>query len=82
MSLDFGDYCYIEQKRYGCDNEIYKYKVISAVRTNYYRSVPVDANDQEIKRGELCDAVKVICCGVCEENVETFRLQDVKACKS
>lgn len=75
--LKFGDYCVIEQKRYGVDNEHYKYKVIGSGRANYYRGVPVDSNDVSIKSGEVCGIVKAICCGVCEEKVETFRLQDI-----
>ena len=77
MSLDFGDYCSIEQKRYGVDNEMFKYKVIGGGRANYYREVPVDARKPANSIGDMCDIVKVICCGVCEEKVETFRLQDV-----
>ena len=76
-SLGFGDYCYIEQDRYGVDNEIYRYKVISSGRSNYYRAVPVNANTPKNVIGEMCDVLKVICCGVLEEKVETFRLQDV-----
>lgn len=77
MSLDFGDYCSIEQKRYGTDNEIYKYKVIGGGNANYYRAVPVDGCEPHNSHGDMCEVVKVICCGVCEEKVETFRLQDV-----
>ena len=76
--LDFGDYCYIEQKRYSVDNEHYKYKVIGALRTNYFREVPVDGSAPHNERGELCDVVRVICCGVREDKVETFRLCDVR----
>ncbi len=76
--MDFGDYCVIEQKRYGTKNEHYTYKVIGASRANYYREVPVDGAAQHKKYGDMCDVVKVICCGVCEEKVETFRLEDVK----
>jgi len=77
--LDFGDYCTIEQKRYSGKNEQYKYKVIGAGEANYYRSVPVDGCDQDNKIGDMCEVVKAIKCGVCEEIVETFRLQDVQA---
>lgn len=74
--LDFGDYCYIEQKRFGVKNVIWQYKVIGSGKANYYRPVPV--NPYELKAmGEICDVVKAICCGVSETEVETFRLQDV-----
>lgn len=77
-NLDFGDYCVIEQKRYGVENEMYTYKVIGNGSANYWRGVPVDGNDRKNKIGDMCLVVKVICCGVSEEKVETFRLQDVK----
>ena len=80
MSLDFGDYCEIEQKRYGAENEVYQYKVIGKCRSNYYRPVPVDANGNGRELGGMCDVVKVICRGVDETKVETFRLQDVMPC--
>jgi hypothetical protein len=78
MNLDFGDYCCIEQKRYGAENEIYQYKVIGRGRANYYRPVPVDDCAPHNERGDMCDVLKVICCGVSETKVETFRVQDVK----
>lgn len=78
MELDFGDYCCIEQKRYGAENEIYRYKVIGRGKANYYRSVPVDGAAPDNEFGEMCDVLKVICCGVSETKVETFRERDVK----
>jgi hypothetical protein len=75
--LGFGNYCEIEQKRYGADNEIYRYKVIGNGQSNYYRSVPVDANEPDNLKGDMCDVLKVICCGVSETKVETFRVQDI-----
>lgn len=77
-SLDFGDYCEIEQKRYGAPNEFYRYKVIGHSRSNYYHPVPVDANGNHKAYGDMCETVKVICCGVAEERVETFRFCDVR----
>ncbi len=80
MRLSFGDYCNIEQKRFSGDNVTYTYKVIGASQANYYREVPVDASAPHNTRGgPVVDVVKVICCGVCEEQVETFRLKDVKS---
>lgn len=77
--MDFGDYCLIEQKRYGCDNEMFLYKVIGGgMKCNYWKGVPVDANQREKERGEMSDVIKAICCGVSETKVETFRLIDVK----
>ena len=76
--MDFGDYCVIEQKRYGVENEHYTYKVIGSGNANYYRQVPVDSTAPHNAHGDMCEVVKAICCGVCEEKVETFRLSDVK----
>lgn len=81
-TLDFGDYCQIEQKRYGAQNEFFTYKVIGRLESNSYRSVPVDARSPERVSGDLCEVVNVICCGVCEERVERFRLCDVKPIKA
>jgi len=78
MDLDFGDYCSIEQKRYGVPNEMFKYKVINAGRTNYWREVPVNAKYPNNTYGEMCETLRVICCGVVEEKVETFRIEDVR----
>ena len=79
FNLDFGDYCEIEQRRYGEENEFYKYKVIGRAASNYYRPVPVDARGDYVF-GDTTDVVKAICCGVDETIVETFRLQDVRPC--
>jgi len=76
--LDFGDYCTIEQRRYGADNEMYRYKVIGSGRANYYRPVPVDGNGPDRCSGEMCEVVNAIRCGVDETKVETFRLSDVQ----
>jgi hypothetical protein len=76
--IDFGDYVEIEQKRYGRDNEMFMYKVVAGgLRCNYWTPVPVDANNRGPERGEMADAVRAIRCGVCEDTVEIFRLQDV-----
>ena len=76
--LEFGDYCEIEQKRYGADNEMYLYKVVSGgIKSNSYRSVPVDAQNSERSSGEICDVILAIQCGVDEDKVEKFRLEDV-----
>ena len=81
--IDFGDYVEIEQKRYGCDNEMYAYKVVAGgMRSNNWIPVPVDANntgpDFVGKGGKVVDVIRAICCGVCEDKVEKFRLCDVR----
>lgn len=82
--VEFGDYVYIEQKRFGVPNEQYLYKVIGTLRSNTWVDVPVMAgqgkaiihHDIETLDG-LEDIVRCVCCGVCEEEVQRFRLKDV-----
>ena len=77
--LDFGDYCIIEQKRYGVPNEHYQYKVIGRLESNTYRTVPVDARCADEFRGkEIVPVIRAICCGLLETRVETFRVADVR----
>jgi hypothetical protein len=78
--IDFGDYVMIEQKRYGCKNEMYIYKVIGRLESNNYIPVPVKINDNHYTHlhSEIEDVVACICCGIDETRVENFRLLDVK----
>ncbi len=74
----FGRYCFIEQKRYGVPNEKFLYKIIGTFQSNAWSEVPVDANDRDMKLHNHSEkVVNVICCGVCEEKVERYRLCDV-----
>lgn len=74
----FGRYCFIEQKRYGVPNEKFLYKIIGTFQSNAWSEVPVDANDRDMKLHNHSEkVVDVICCGVCEEKVERYRLCDV-----
>lgn len=77
--LDFGDYCHIEQKRYGAENEMYVHKVINRLRSNAWVPVPVDwANGGRTEvLGEMADVVSCICCGVQETEVRKYRVQDI-----
>lgn len=74
---DFGEYVEIEQKRYGVPNVMFTYKVIGNLRSNTYRTVPVDAQNRKPVMGEMTDVIRAICCGVCEDRVEKFRACDV-----
>jgi len=78
--MDFGDFCLIEQHRYGADNEMYLHKVINRLRSNSYVTVPVDGGktDTTEVRGEMADVVSCICCGVQETEVRKYRVEDVK----
>jgi len=76
--LDFGDYCEIEQKRYGCDNEKYIYKVIGGgIRSNSWVDVPVKAPGKETLHKTMEFVIRCVCEGVCEEDVRKFRVGDV-----
>ena len=78
---DFGDYCLIEQKRFNTDNEMFLYKVIAGnMKANYWTPVPVTnaIGRKDKEHGEICEVVKAIQCGVIEEKVQTFRLEDIK----
>lgn len=74
--LDFGDYCKIEQFRYGVDNEMFLYKVIASFRSNHYVDVPVKFEKNTL-HNETVDIVSCICCGVDETTVVKFRVCDV-----
>ena len=78
MSIDFGDYVRIEQKNYGCENEMYLYKVIGRLKSNSYVDVPVQCPEKECLHKKVVDVVACICCGVQEREVNYFRLSDVK----
>ena len=79
--LDFGDYCLIEQKRYGVPNEMYVHKVIGGLRSNAYVDVPVQIPRAETIHDEVVDVVACVCCGVCERDILRYRLSDVKEVK-
>jgi len=76
-SLDFGDYARIEQKRHGCDNEMYLHKVIGTLRSNTYVDVPVQSPAKEIVHDEIVDVVTCVCCGVSETTILKYRVADV-----
>lgn len=77
-SLNFGDYCTIEQHRYGCDNEFYIHKVIGTLTSNTWVDVPVVANAKEVLHDTMEEVVACICCGVSERQVLYYRAVDVK----
>lgn len=71
----FGYYCLIPT---GCfDTEEHIYKVIGRLRSNCYKDIPA-MHGEPILHDEIVDVVNVIHCGVCEEKVERYRLEDVK----
>ena len=77
-SLDFGDYCLIEQKRYGIDNELYLHKVIKQLESNTYVDVPVQTPAKEKVHNKMEKVIACICCGVSETEVRKYRLKDIK----
>lgn len=76
--LKFGDYCAIEQHRYGGNNEHYIHKVIGTSRSNKWVDVPVMHNATETIHDHMEDVVSCICCGVCETEVLKYRLGSIK----
>jgi len=77
--MDFGDYAFIEQKRYGCDNEMYMHKVIGKLNSNGYVDVPVQCPAKETLHEEVIPVIACICCGVQETEVRKYRDVDVKS---
>ena len=75
--LDFGDYVTIEQNRFGCDNEMYGYKVIGRLSSNTYVDVPIMITPKEVIHDNMEDVVSCVCCGVHEVEVLRFRVSDV-----
>ena len=76
-NIDFGDFVLIEQKRFGCPNELFVHKVIRVFRSNGYVEVPVVLPHEEILHKECTDVVSCICCGVCEDEVFKYPLSKV-----
>lgn len=74
----FGDFCDIEQKRYGVPNEMFVHKVINVFESNAYVDVPVQSNATETLHDECVPVVSCICCGIDETEVRRYRLSDVK----
>jgi hypothetical protein len=79
--LDFGDYCLIEQKRYGVPNEMYVHKVIGRLLSSAWVEVPVDFAKEggsftEHNHGEVVPVIAAICCGVDERKVLRYRAVD------
>lgn len=81
QTLDFGDFCVIEQKRHGGPNEKYIHKVIGRLQSNTWVDVPVQSPATETIHNVgniLVDVVACICCGVQETEVRKYRIEDVK----
>lgn len=77
IEIDFGDFALIEQKRFGCPNELFVHKVIRTFRSNGYVEVPVRLPREEILHHEVIDVVSCICCGVDETEVFKYPLSKV-----
>ena len=78
MDFEFGDYCKIEQFRFGADNEMYKYKVIGTSKSNSYCDIPVVRTEENTFHDEIVEVVSCICCGVDETKVTKFKKDDIK----
>ena len=78
----FGDYVNIEQKRYGCENEMYIHKVINRLSSNTWVDVPVQSPATNVIHDHMEDVVSCICCGAGETEVLKYRVKDVHKPKS
>ncbi len=79
--LDFGDLCWIEQKRYGAPNEMYVHKVIGRLESNSWVEVPVDAakhGTTQQRHDKMAPVIAAICCGVQELEVRYYRETDCR----
>lgn len=76
--LDFGDYCYIEQKRHGAPNEMYLHKVIGRSNSNAWVDVPVTWTKAENLQDRMEPVLHCICCGVQETEVRRYRESDCR----
>ena len=76
--IGFGDYCLIEQKNYGQENEMYLHKIVGVLESNTWVDVPVQCPATETIHTELVKVVRAICCGVSETNVRMYRISDIK----
>jgi hypothetical protein len=76
--MNFGDYCYIEQKRHGAPNEMYHHKVIGRLQSTAWVDVPVQSPASETNHGEMVDVIACVCCGVSERNVLRYRTIDCR----
>ena len=76
--LIFGDYVSIEMKRHGVPNESFTHKVIGLLESNTWVDVPVQEPAEESIHSEVVPVVACIVCGVVEDKVLKYRLEDVK----
>jgi len=74
----FGDYCIIEQNRFGAENEHYVHKVIGMSKSNAWVDVPVVGSAVEVLHDTMEWVVSCICCGVQETTVLKYKLSDCK----
>ena len=76
--IGFGDFCTIEQNRYGVPNEFYQYKIIGRKRSNSWTKTPVDPNNEkETLHDHLDDVVTVVCNNLDDRTVHQFRVSDL-----
>lgn len=76
--LDFGDYCWIEQKRFGVPNEMYKHKVIGRLESNGWMDIPVSWDSKEVAHKYDSVVIAAVCCGVGERKIVRYREIDCK----
>ena len=78
QEIGFGDFCTIEQKRYGVPNEFYEYKIVGRKRSNSWTKTPVGPNNEkETLHDHLDDVVTVVCNNLDDRTVHQFRISDL-----
>ncbi|MHB0967425.1 MAG: hypothetical protein ACYC36_13330 [Bellilinea sp.] len=78
MTIEFGEYVAIEQRRFFTENEFYLHKVIGELQSNTWVEVPVETPCKETTHKEMADVVACVCCGVSEREIFRYRVADVK----
>ena len=76
VSVKFGDYVNVPQKRYGAKDEIYLHKVIGVLQSNLWMDVPAIQHKGMVVHNTTEDVVSCIVCGVGEDRVIRYRLKD------
>lgn len=81
--IDFGDYVEIEMYRYHAANEFFIHKVIGALVSNTFATVPIRYGEtgtgtKGIPHKQSEEILNVVCCGIDESKVFRVRKADVR----
>lgn len=76
--IDFGDYVYIEQLRFGVPNESYIYKVVGSFASNCWTPAPLKWDSKPVLHKKTEQVLNVIKCGIDETKVITVAESDCR----